>query len=173
MGCGVLPAPEARGSAMVMASEESVFGMGNAPAPGEVASRELTPGSVIASGLSAGLGIAAELSPLDTAMPSCAFRAASFESPAISYTSRGSPHVEDSSPTQSCMSSEYTSIPGFISLCFGRGERSGQALVDGYICGKRCPARNALPVIDARPKFCAPPLPIPRIKKSSPQCESV
>src|SRR5271157_2470133 len=108
MGCGELPAPEdPRGSAIVMASDESLLGVSGVPVPGEVASGELTPGLVIASGLSAGFGAAAELSPLDTATPSGAFRVASFESPAIPYTSPGKdPRVEEAPPLRAgCLQS--------------------------------------------------------------------
>src|SRR5271166_6380891 len=89
MGCGGLPLPEARGSAMVMASEGSLLGVGDATVPGKVTSEELAPSWVIASDPSAGLGVAAELSPLDTATPSCALRAAPSGSPAIPCTSPG------------------------------------------------------------------------------------
>src|SRR5271167_3541177 len=82
IGCGGL-LPELRGWTVVIASEASLFGVIGAATPGDVASTGPTPGLVMPSDPSAGLGVAAELSPLETATPSCPFRALSSESPAI------------------------------------------------------------------------------------------
>src|SRR5271166_721422 len=120
MGCGGLPPPEARGSAIVMASEGSLLGVGDATVPGKVTSEESTPGWVIASDPSASLGVAADLSPLDTATPSCALRAAPSGSPAISYTSPGRATCGGEPPLPCPIITKYTLIPG-ISACVFEG----------------------------------------------------
>src|SRR6516164_6805913 len=93
MGCGGDPDPDKPPvPTMVAASEgsllrpeaETVSFDGDSPVPGKVTSVVSIPGRVAPSGLSAGLGVAEELSPLDTAIPSCARRAAPSLSPAMS-----------------------------------------------------------------------------------------
>src|SRR5271165_5828854 len=87
-----LPLLGPRSPAMVAASEGSLFGVVGSAVPGEVTSAACKPGSVKPSEPSAGLGVAAELSPLDTAIPSRAFRAASSGFPAIYSAVPGRAH---------------------------------------------------------------------------------
>src|SRR5271170_5171256 len=93
MGCGGDPDPDKLPApTMVSASEGSLLGRedetlpfdSDPPAPGKVTSEASTPGRAAPSELSAGLGVAEELSPLDTAIPSCARRAPPSLSPAMS-----------------------------------------------------------------------------------------
>src|SRR5664279_386485 len=116
---------------MVAASEGPLLGAedetrprgvdGGAAVPGKVTSAASTPGRVIPSESRAGLGVGAELSPLDTAIPSCARRAAPSLSPAIYPFLRAALVSEcvGGPPTRSLFR-EYTSILWFLSLCFER-----------------------------------------------------
>src|SRR5271166_1369389 len=85
IGCGVL-LPELGGWIVVFASEGALLGVIGTGVPGEVTSAAPIPGSVMPSEPSVGLGVAAELSPLETATPSCPLRAWPSDSPAIPYT---------------------------------------------------------------------------------------
>src|SRR5208337_894324 len=70
-----LPLLGARSPAMVTASEEALGGVVGRGDSGKVTcSGRKPPGPVKPSEPSAGLGVAAELSPLETAIPSCALR---------------------------------------------------------------------------------------------------
>src|SRR5271166_684577 len=109
-----------------MASEVLPFGLVGPAVPGEVTSAELIPGSVIPSEPRAGFGVAAELSPLDTAIPSCALRAAPSVSPAISYTSLGRAPGGGEPPLQSPIVTEYTLIPSFSAAFQGDNRKTGR-----------------------------------------------
>src|SRR5271165_4160370 len=109
-----------------MASEVLPFGLVGPAVPGDVTSAKLTPGSVIPSEPRAGFGVAAELSPLDTAIPSCALRAAPSGSPAISCTSPGPGSLWRRAPTQSRIVTEYTLISGFFAALQGDEPETGR-----------------------------------------------
>src|SRR5271166_1975087 len=114
MGCGGL-LPELRGWTLVIASEGLFLGVIGKGTPGEVTSAAPIPGSVIPSDPRVGLGVAAELSPLETATPSCPFRAWPSESPAIpTRLLKTRRRVGASHPLQSQMDTKYTLIPDFI-----------------------------------------------------------
>src|SRR5271165_2900147 len=108
MGCGGL-LPEFGGWIMVFASEASLWGGSGTAMPGEVTSAAPIPGSVMPSDPSVGLGVAAELSPLETATPSCPLRAWPSDSPAIpTLLLRQDAALRTSHPLQSQMVTEYT-----------------------------------------------------------------
>ena len=69
-----------------------------------------TPDEVIASESSAGCGMAAELSPLETAVPSCALRDARSASPGIFPTVCLAGLTRGETSLQSQVSSQYISL---------------------------------------------------------------
>lgn len=128
MGCGGEPellGRELPASARVAASEASLCGTFNegcatALAREPALDSKSTPGRVAASGLSAGLGVGAELSPLDTATPSGARRAAPSKSDANSpYLPQGraqegavplEPAYLESIPLIACLAATFHTV---------------------------------------------------------------
>src|ERR1039458_7942884 len=86
-----------------------------AEASTKIASAPSMPERVIPSEPSAGLGVAAELSPLDTTVPSCALRAAPSLSSAIVTFARSKVNFGRGSPHLSRMATSIALFPHFPS----------------------------------------------------------